>query len=416
MLKEIEDYNRYDCRSTHKLRDWLIKIAIESGVPPLGPQPVADGTAVEDTDDLARTLMAFAGDGVEERSPAQTAVALLAAARGYHRREDKPFWWAHFDRLNNPVDEWGDTSDVFLADDVGAVVKDWHLPSSRARKQQRWVKLTGTLAAGGLDSNVFALYNPPSPAGLSDNPDRRAAGNAEIIDVNDPDVPTEVTICEREPKDGGTFAQLPFALTPGRPFPTGKLRDSIDTAAADVAASLPNLPDSAIVDILRRRTPRTRSGAPLPHTGDDRLGHHGGAARPRLVLPCGARPARHRQDIHGGQDHCHAGERPPMAGRRRGAVTCGGGEPVPRFDQGRCRPRADRQEGLAAGRRMAGRRQGRLRRIHRHERRLRDRRHRMGFRQRHPGRREQPRPAGDRGGRPVLPGQHHRGGAERPTT
>src|SRR4029079_2249932 len=34
------------------------------------------------------------------------------------------------------------------------------------------------------------------------------------------------------------------------------------------ACSLPDLPDSAIVDILRRRTPRTRSGAPLPHTGD----------------------------------------------------------------------------------------------------------------------------------------------------
>ena len=268
VLKEIEDYNRYDCRSTHKLRDWLIKIAIESSVPPLGPQPVADGTAVEDTDELARTLMAFAGDGVEERSPEQTAVALFAAARGYHRREDKPFWWAHFDRLNNPVDEWGDTNDVFLADDVGEVVKDWHLPSSRARKQQRWVKLTGTLAAGGLNSSVFALYNPPSPAGLTDNPDRRAAGNAEIINVDDPNIPTEVIICEREPKDGGTFPEVPFALTPGRPFPTGKLRESIDTAAADVAAGLPTLPDSAIVDILLRRVPRTRSGAPLPHTGD----------------------------------------------------------------------------------------------------------------------------------------------------
>ncbi len=27
VLKEIEDYNRYDCRSTHRLRDWLIEIA-----------------------------------------------------------------------------------------------------------------------------------------------------------------------------------------------------------------------------------------------------------------------------------------------------------------------------------------------------------------------------------------------------
>jgi uncharacterized protein len=267
VLKEIEDYNRYDCRSTHKLRDWLIKIAIESSVPPLGPQPVADGTAVEDTDELALTLMAFAGDGVEERSPQQTAVAMFAAARGYHRREDKPFWWAHFDRLNNPVDEWGDTSDVFVAD-ASEVVKDWHLPSSRARKQQRWVKLTGTLAAGGLDGSVFALYEPPAPAGLADNPDRRAAGNAEITGVDDPNVPVEVIICEREPKDGGTFAQLPFALAPGRPFPTGKLRESIEAAAAEVGASLPDLPKSAIVDILLRQAPRTRSGAPLPHNGD----------------------------------------------------------------------------------------------------------------------------------------------------
>src|SRR3954452_5718590 len=199
VLKEIEDYNRYDCRSTQRLRDWLIKIAIESSVPPLGPQPVGDGTAVEDTDELARTLMAFAGDGVEERGPEQTAVALFAAARGFHRREDKPFWWGHFDRLNNPVDEWGDNSDVFLADKA-EVVQDWHMPP-RAKKPQRWVKLTGTLAAGGLNRNVYALYEPPAPTGLGDNPDRRAAGTAEIIGVDDPTIPTEVTICEREPAD-----------------------------------------------------------------------------------------------------------------------------------------------------------------------------------------------------------------------
>jgi uncharacterized protein len=266
-LKEIEEYNRYDCRSTHRLRDWLIKIAIESSVPPLGPQPVADGVAVEDTDELARTLMAFAGDGVDGRTPEQTAVALFAAARGYHRREEKPFWWAHFDRLNNPVDEWGDTGDVFIAEQEPVVVKDWHLPSTRARKNQRWVKLTGTLAAGGLKSEVFALYDPPSPTGLADNPDRRAAGNAEIIDFDDPNLPTEVTICEREPADG-PFTQLPFALTPRSIVGTKKLRESIDAAAAQVGARLAALPDTAIVDILLRRTPRTRSGAPLPHTGN----------------------------------------------------------------------------------------------------------------------------------------------------
>ena len=40
VLKEIEDYNRYDCRSTRRLRDWMMARAIESGVPPRGPQPV----------------------------------------------------------------------------------------------------------------------------------------------------------------------------------------------------------------------------------------------------------------------------------------------------------------------------------------------------------------------------------------
>ena len=62
VLKEIEDYNRYDCRSTRKLRDWLLGRAFEAGVPPLGPQPVRDSGQVEVDDDVARTLARFAGD------------------------------------------------------------------------------------------------------------------------------------------------------------------------------------------------------------------------------------------------------------------------------------------------------------------------------------------------------------------
>ena len=109
VLKEIEDYNHYDCRSTQELRNWLLVRAWESGVTPVGAQPVPDGSTVEDHDRLAVALSTFAGDAaVGDRTAEQTAVALVAAARGYHRREDKPFWWAHFDRLNFPVDEWAD--------------------------------------------------------------------------------------------------------------------------------------------------------------------------------------------------------------------------------------------------------------------------------------------------------------------
>jgi hypothetical protein len=325
-------------------------------VPPLGPQPVADGTAVEDTDELANTLTAFAGDGVEERSPEQTAVALFAAARGYHRREDKPFWWAHFDRLNNPVDEWGDNSDVFVADAVGEVVKDWHLPSTRTKAAALGEADRRHWPRADLDRSVFALYDPPSPTGLTDNPDRRAAGNAEILDVDDPNIPTEVTICRTGTQGRRDVSQVPFALTPGDPIPTGKLRESIDAAAAAVAAGLPALPDSAIVDILLRRSPRTRSGAPLPHTGDTTsditevitavldldssyLAVHGPPGTGKTYTAARSSPGW-STTTSGGSASSHS--------RMQWWRTCS------RRDHSRRRRCADRQEGLTAGRR-AGR-------------------------------------------------------------
>ncbi|MGD1170559.1 TM0106 family RecB-like putative nuclease [Mycobacterium seoulense] len=267
VLKEIEDYNHYDCRSTRELRNWLMLRAYESGVLPIGAQPVRGGNTVEDRDQLATTLSRFTGDAAAGgRTPEQTAVALLAAARGYHRREDKPFWWAHFDRLNFPVEEWADGTDVFIAEHASVSV-DWNIPP-RARKAQRRVRLRGELARGELLTDVFALYDPPAPPGMSDDPDRRAAGRATVIEADDPAVPTEVTIVERVGNDGRPFHQLPFALTPGPPIPTTALRESIEATATAVAAGLPQLPRSAVVDILLRRAPRTRGGNALPRGAD----------------------------------------------------------------------------------------------------------------------------------------------------
>lgn len=266
VLKEIEDYNRYDCRSTHRLRDWLINRAFEAAVPPRGPQPVRDGGPIEKADAVDRKLLKFAGDGVEPRTDEQQAVAMIAAARGFHKREDKPFWWGHFDRLNNPVDEWADSTGVFVAEKA-EVVTDWHTPP-RARKPQRQVRLTGAIDSGELGAEVYALYTPPAPAGLSDDPDRRGFGSATVVGCDNPEAPTEVLITERRPKDGDTFTQVPFALTPGPPINTRPLQMSIDSTAATVSAALPKLPADAVTDVLLRRPPRTVSGRPLPRNGD----------------------------------------------------------------------------------------------------------------------------------------------------
>jgi predicted RecB family nuclease len=267
VLKEIEGYNLYDCRSTRFLRDWLLMRAFESGITPIGAQPVSDGETIEDHDPLASALQAFTGDAeAGARTPEQTAVALLAAARGYHRREDKPFWWAHFDRLNYPTDEWADDTDVFMVSDATIAV-DWDKPP-RAQKLQRRVQLCGELARGALNRDVFALYEPPAPPGLTDNPDRRAAGRAVVVEADDWTAPTEVIVLERVPKDGNTFRQLPFAITPGQPISTTPLREAIEATASHIAAGLPQLPPSALLDILLRRPPRTRSGAALPRTDE----------------------------------------------------------------------------------------------------------------------------------------------------
>jgi uncharacterized protein len=269
VLKEIEDYNEYDCRSTRALRDWLLMRAFEYGITPLGAQPVSlDSRSddIEQHDALTAALAKFTSTAPGTRTPEQTAVALITAACGYHRREDKPFWWAHFDRLNYPVDEWADDTDVFIANGASIAV-DWHKPP-HSRKPQRKVQLTGELASGALNSGVFALYEPPAPSGITDDSDRRAAGHATVIETDDVTVPTEVVILERTPKDSNTFHQLPFALTPGPPIPKTALRESIESTATRVATGLPQLPRTALFDILLRRPPRTRTGAGLPRGGD----------------------------------------------------------------------------------------------------------------------------------------------------
>ncbi|MBV8928562.1 MAG: TM0106 family RecB-like putative nuclease [Mycobacteriaceae bacterium] len=274
VLDSIAEYNRADCESTRKLRDWLLMRAFECGVTHLTRPPIVEQDAQLEPDALGRGLAGFSGDAaVERRSSEQTAVALVAAARSYHKREAKPFWWAHFDRLNNPVDEWADTSGVFVVTDA-EVITDWHVPP-RARKPQRHVRLRGDLAGGVLDNQVFALYDPPAPTGMvNGDPDRRGCGDAEIISAVENDgVPTEVVIRERAGKNGEQFSQLPMALTPGQPVPTGKLNEAIETVAEDVLAGVrqapPRLPRNAVLDILLRRDPRTLSGAPLPHGADD---------------------------------------------------------------------------------------------------------------------------------------------------
>ena len=108
----IADYNRYDCVSTLRLRDWLLGLRVST---PVGrPRQAAPSQGVEvpappPTEEELR-LREFLDrlPGGRELTADEQAIAMVAAATGYHRREDKQFWWGHFDRLESPVEDWED--------------------------------------------------------------------------------------------------------------------------------------------------------------------------------------------------------------------------------------------------------------------------------------------------------------------
>jgi uncharacterized protein len=101
----VAGYNRDDCISTWRLRDWLeVQRAdlISSGV--AVPRPSATegapsealGDWLEKINALIERLTADVAVDVTERTPEQHACWLLAHSLDWHRREQKALWWEHF--------------------------------------------------------------------------------------------------------------------------------------------------------------------------------------------------------------------------------------------------------------------------------------------------------------------------------
>jgi uncharacterized protein len=276
LQQQILDYNAYDCRSTLGLRDWLLGLAqqhrVHARAPEPLPQPQSGAERVEAP--LVGKLLELAGDNtVTERDADHQAIAMAAAALGYHQREDKPFWWAHFDRLARPVDEWTDTRDVLVVE-TAELIQDWFLPQ-RARTQRRRLKLAGRLDPGSSltrGTGVYGVYDAPLPPGLEPPGGcvRAHSRGATIIrtDVDDSGLDV-LEIEEMLPREAEPFAQLPMALAP-QPGPrTDSIAAAIRALAEQIVASAPTLPDHCGIELLRRRPPRLAGVAALPPLVDD---------------------------------------------------------------------------------------------------------------------------------------------------
>ncbi|WP_137843044.1 bifunctional RecB family nuclease/DEAD/DEAH box helicase [Microbacterium sp. 2FI] len=266
VLDDLADYNRYDCVSTRRLRDWLVDRARESGLRP-SPNPEPDETAYEPSV-RAHALGALALRHPSDSREAQT-LRLGAAAIDYYPREVKSFWATHFLRLREPVSLWEETRDVVAIDSARCrVVEEWHFLESGRGGQRRTVELRGELAPGtrlSEGSGPFALYELPAPYPFEPKPRWiHSARSVKVIEVLD-----DGAIVEETAVDGFTWSEYPVALTPPSPPGAGNQQAAIDAWADAVISVSPDLPNDPATDILHRRPPRTVASSGLPRsTGD----------------------------------------------------------------------------------------------------------------------------------------------------
>nr|WP_218853704.1 bifunctional RecB family nuclease/DEAD/DEAH box helicase [Schumannella luteola] len=272
ILADILDYNRYDCVSTRRLRDWLIAQARELGYEPGtgGARELPDSERTFRVDPLTPALLDRAERRVEaDDAGGAAANRLAAAAVDYHRREAKSFWWAHFARLESDPADWMGTRDVFEVDpDRSVVEQDWTEPAGRQRSARRMLRLHGVWAPGSTPrpGESFAIYRP-AVLSRPDRDPRHALDRDVRIESLDDD--GSVVVTELLPVDATPWDALPIALAPGRPPTTEGHRAAIEEWGSAVVAEGDDWPADAASDVLLRRPPRFRDGSAREPMNDD---------------------------------------------------------------------------------------------------------------------------------------------------
>ena len=108
LLRKIRDYNEDDCRSTQLLHQWLLSIQpLASPWPSAAAQEVAGTSASERVKAHEARLATYEGrlvSGVAadptQRDAEQRLRVLMFQLLDFHRRADKPAYWAMFERFS----------------------------------------------------------------------------------------------------------------------------------------------------------------------------------------------------------------------------------------------------------------------------------------------------------------------------
>ncbi len=232
ILDAIADYNREDCSSTVRLRDWLLerKAEAEEKFSQTVPwKAVSEGAVSEKREAMDAETEAR----VERMRALGTPDALLLAdLLNYHRREAKPEWWAYFERHKKSLDD--------LIDDTEAIASLTPAKDEESAIDKR--------------SLVYPLDFPPQEYKLGSSSDqledpfrRESAGAAVRIDGD-----RRRLYLRRGPKLAST--PLPLAVVKGKPLPDQVQRQALGRLADAIGNG----------DAARYRAARALLGRELP--------------------------------------------------------------------------------------------------------------------------------------------------------
>jgi uncharacterized protein len=240
LLQQIADYNERDCVSTRELRDWLV------GLMPAGAAWANDHAA----EDAAAARGAEQSEREAERDTLAAAIRenathlddvvreLAGHLLDFHRREDKPVWWAMFERANTATDDLVEDPEC-LAD----LVLDTSVPPEPVARSHAY-----TFSFPHQETKLRAGANQIMVA-----EDLQDAG--EILDLDEDAGRLKL---KRSGKQGAPPDRL--SLIPGRPIRKTALENAIGRFGTSLAAGDGRY--RALEDVLARALPRVDGHAP----------------------------------------------------------------------------------------------------------------------------------------------------------
>ncbi|OOC53824.1 MULTISPECIES: TM0106 family RecB-like putative nuclease [Nocardiopsis] len=274
VLADIAAYNRDDCHSTARLRDWLEDHRTHQGITdrPLVQLELTEAEAerarkrAEKTarhTALTQPLLDQVPDKAEERRGDHHTRAQLAALVGYYQRENLPPWREHFRRTSAPLTDLEADTDCAVPWQVHT--GEWIEPSGRQRKSRRELALR-------LDTSHPHPFTPHQDVHLlyPGAPGQAATTTQATITHADAHTLTITETCDPD----ATYSRPPVAVLPGSPVNPAPKDGALETVARTALDHLPAWPHHPGLDVVRRIPPRLDPPGPLPdpaHHQDDPL-------------------------------------------------------------------------------------------------------------------------------------------------